>query len=121
MLDHRLDANGIVHLHPQGVLEKEDFVKLAQTVDPYIEKQGDLAGIILDVAKFPGWDSLGAMAAHIRFVRDHHKRVKKIAVVTDAKLGELAEKFASHFVAATIKHFPAGQTQAAEQWILGKS
>jgi hypothetical protein len=60
------------------------------------------------------------MAAHIRFVCDHHERVKKIAVVTDAKLGDVAEKIASHFVAATIKHFPAGQTQAAEQWILEK-
>ena len=120
MLEHNLDSHGILHLHPKGALAKEDFASLAKTVDPYIEKQGDLAGIILDVAKFPGWDSLGAMAAHIRFVRDHHKRVKKIAVVTDAKLGDVAEKIASHFVAATIKHFPAGQTQAAEQWILGK-
>lgn len=118
MLEHNLDSRGILHLHPKGALQKEDFAQLGRTVDPYIEKQGDLTGIILDVAKFPGWDSLGAMAAHIRFVRDHHKRVKKIAVVTDAKLGDMAEKFASHFVAATIKHFPAGQTQAAEQWIL---
>ena len=26
---------------------------------------------------------------------------------------------ASHFVAATIKHFPAGQADAARKWILG--
>ncbi|MBV9188861.1 MAG: STAS/SEC14 domain-containing protein [Betaproteobacteria bacterium] len=121
MLEHNLDAHGILHLHPKGSLEKEDFAALAKTVDPYIERQGDLAGVIVDAPKFPGWDSLGAMAAHIRFVRDHHKRVKKIAVVTDAKLGDFAEKVGSHFIAATIKHFPAGQTQAAEQWILSKS
>ncbi|HYL90075.1 MAG TPA: STAS/SEC14 domain-containing protein [Burkholderiales bacterium] len=122
MLDHSLDtAHGIVHLRPKGALEKEDFARLAKTVDPYLEKQGELAGIIIDAPRFPGWDSLGAMAAHIRFVREHHKRVKKIAVVTDAKVGDLAEKFASHFVAATVRHFPAGQTQAAEEWIVGKS
>ena len=120
MLEHNLDSHGILHLRPQGALEKGDFAGLAKTVDPYIEKQGDLAGVIVDAPKFPGWDSLGAMAAHIRFVRDHHKRVRKIAVVTDAKLGDFAEKIGSHFIAATIKHFPAGQTQAAEQWILGK-
>ena len=121
MLEHHLDtATGILHLQPKGALEKEDFVKLAQTVDPYIEKQGQLTGIIVDAPKFPGWDSFGAMAAHIRFVRDHHKKVQKIAVVTDAALGNLAEKFASHFVAATIKRFHAGETKAAEEWILGK-
>ena len=100
MLEHRLDTvRGIVYLHPQGAL----------------------AGIIIDAPKFPGWDSLGAMAAHIRIVREHHKRVGKIAAVTDAKLGDFAEKFASHFVAATVRHFPAGQVATAERWILGKT
>jgi len=121
MLEHRLDATtGILHLHPKGALEKEDFAKLAQTADPYIEKQGALTGVIVDAAKFPGWDSFGAMAAHIRFVRDHHKKVRRIAVVTDAALGDVAEKLGSHFIAATVKHFPAGQTKAAEEWILAK-
>ena len=122
MIDHSFDAaQSILHLRPKAALTKEDFAQITKTVDPQIEKTGSLAGIIIEIAAFPGWDSLGAMAAHIRFVRDHHKRVKKIAVVTDAKLGDVAEKIASHFVAATIKHFPAGQTQAAQQWILGKS
>jgi hypothetical protein len=119
MLEHRLDpTTGILRLQPKGALAKEDFANLAQTVDPYIEKQGQLTGVIVDAPQFPGWDSLGAMAAHIRFVRDHHKKVRKIAVVTDAPIGNLAEKFASHFVAAEIKRFPAGETKAAEEWIL---
>lgn len=53
------------------------------------------------------------MAAHFRFVRDHHKRVKKVAVVTDSALGSVAERLASHFVSAEIKQFPAGGTEAA--------
>jgi len=120
MLEHTLDtARGILHLRPKGALQKEDFAQLAKTVDPFIEAKGNLAGIIVDAPGFPGWDSLGAMAAHFRFVRDHHKRVKKIAIVTDGAFGTAGEKLASHFVAATIKHFRAGDTKAAEQWILG--
>lgn len=61
--------------------------------------------------------SLGAVAAHFRFVRDHHRRITKVALVTDAALGNIAERLASHFVSATIRHFPAGQLEAAEQWI----
>ena len=118
MLQHHLYAQrSILYLHPTGALEKEDFAQLAKTVDPHIEKTGSLAGLILDIKAFPGWENIGAMAAHLKFVREHHRKVKKIAVVTDAKIGSLAEKLASHFVAATIKHFPAGQVQAAEQWI----
>src|SRR5262245_15966977 len=118
MIEHRLDTeHGILYLRPKSALEQEDFVQLARTVDPYIEKTGDLAGLIIETPTFPGWDSLGAVAAHFRFVRDHHRRIKKVALVTDAVLGNIAEQLASHFVAATIRHFPAGQAEAAKQWI----
>lgn len=121
MLDSTLDAaNSILYLRPKGALTKEDFAGLAKTVDPHIEKTGGLAGLILEAAKFPGWDSLGALAAHLRFVRDHHKRVKKIAIVTDSAMGGAGEKLANHFVAAEIKHFPAGQLEAAKRWVTGK-
>ena len=47
---------------------------------------------------------------HLRFLRDHHKHIKKVAgrLVTDSPFGDAAEHIASHFVAAEIKHFPAG-------------
>jgi SpoIIAA-like len=121
VIEHSLDSTqSILTIRPKGALEKGDFEQLAKTVDPHIEKTGGLAGIILDAAKFPGWDSLAALAAHLRFVRDHHKKVKRIAVVTDSALGNVGEKLGSHFVAAEIKHFPAGQVEAAKQWILAE-
>jgi hypothetical protein len=55
------------------------------------------------------------MAAHFRFVKDHHRQIKKVTLVTDSALGNVAEKLASHFLAAEIKHFPAGESAAAKQ------
>jgi len=107
-------------VRPKSSLEKGDFVKLAKAVDPYIEKTGDLAGIIIEAPKFPGWDSLSAIAAHFRFVRDHHKHIKKVGLVTDSALGNVAEHLASHFVSAEIRHFPAGELEAAKQWIMNR-
>src|SRR6516164_9646977 len=99
MIEYRLDTeNSILFVRPKSAFKQEDFLNLAKTVDPYIEKTGKLAGLILEISKFPGWESLGAMAAHFRFVRDHHKRIKKIAIVTDFSLGDVAERLASHFV-----------------------
>ena len=121
MIEHSLDtANSILYVRPKAPLEKDDFAQLAKTADPHIEKTGGLAGLIVEAVAFPGWDSLGAMAAHIRFVRDHHRRIRKIAVVTDAAFATVAERLASHFVAAEIKHFPSGEREAAKQWILGR-
>lgn len=122
MIEYDLDAeHSILHVQPKSALEQDDFVKLAETVDPYIEETGGLSGLIIEAPSFPGWESFGAMVTHLRFVRDHHKHIKKVAVVTDSHLGDLAEHLTSHFVSAEIKHFPAGQTEAARQWINNSS
>jgi len=119
MIEHTLDTeHSILYLRPKSALEQDDFVQLAKTVDPYIEKSGDLAGLIIEAPKFPGWDSLGAMAAHIRFVRDHHKRIKKVGLVTDSAMGNVAQSLASHFVSAEIRHFSSSELEAAKQWVM---
>ncbi len=90
---------------------------MARIVDPFIEETGGLAGLILEVTDFPGWEDFSGAAGHFSFVRDHHKKIKKVAVVTDSALGSAAEHLASHFVSAQIKHFPAGQLEVAKLWI----
>jgi len=119
MIEYDLDTeHSIVHVRPKSAIEQDDFTNLAKAVDPYIEATGGLAGLVIEASGFPGWESLGAMVNHFRFVQDHHKHVKKIAVVTDSAMGDFAERLASHFVSAEIKHFPAGQVEAGRQWIL---
>lgn len=119
MIEYDLDAqHSILWVQPKSAIGEDDFVKLAGVVDPHIEATGGLGGLIIEAPAFPGWDSFGSMIKHFRFVRDHHKNVKKIGVVTDSHLGDFAERLASHFVSAEIRHFPAGQTEAARQWII---
>lgn len=120
MIDYQLDtANSILRVTPESSLDKKDFAELAKVVDPELKAGRDLAGLIIDAPRFPGWDSFGAMVTHIRFVHDHQKHVKKIAVVTDSHLGDFAEHLASHFITAEIRPFPAGQIEQARHWIIG--
>lgn len=120
MIELELDAaDSILRVRPDTPLDKADFAELAEMVDPVIEQGGELAGLIIDAPHFPGWDSFGALVSHIRFIRDHHRHVTKIAVVTDSHVGDLAQHLGSHFVAAEIRHFPAGQTEQAQDWIRG--
>jgi hypothetical protein len=119
MIEHSLDTtNSILYVRPKSSLQESDFEQLAKTVDPHIEKAGSLGSLILEVAAFPGWEDFGAMVRHFRFVRDHHRHIKKIGVVTDSPLGNVAEHLASHFLAAKIKRFPSGELEAAKQWVM---
>ncbi|GAA2425010.1 SpoIIAA family protein [Mycolicibacterium llatzerense] len=120
MIDQQWDAdNSILTIRPESPLSTSDFAALAQTVDPKIEQGSDLGGLIIDAPHFPGWDSFGAMVTHMRFVHDHHKHVKKIAIVTDSPMAGVAQHLVSHFIAAEIRPFPTGQVDHAKEWITG--
>ncbi len=113
------EDTGILEVRPTGKLEVADFERLGMLADPYIERHGELPGLLLQIDKFPGWENFAGMIKHFRFVREHHKKVRRIAIVTDTPAGKVAENVFNHFVAATIKTFPAGHADEARAWILG--
>jgi SpoIIAA-like len=110
-------TEGILTLRPKGRLEVADFEKVTREVDPYIEANGKLHGLLLDAEAFPGWKDFAALVAHIRFVRDHHQKIEKVAVVSDSSFLSVAPRFASHFVKAEIRHFPQTQRAEALAWL----
>ena len=119
MLHVRLDElDGIAILEPEGALSEEDFHRATEIVDPYIEKVGGLTGLIIHVEQFPGWDSFAGLVSHLKFVKDHHKRINKIAFATDSPVGEIAEHVAGHFVSAEVRHFGFADLDEARDWIL---
>ncbi|MEC8555324.1 MAG: STAS/SEC14 domain-containing protein [Planctomycetota bacterium] len=67
---------------------------------------------------FPGWDSFLALVAHLKFVREHHKKVSRIASATDSPIGTLAEHVASHFVNAEIKNLKFSELESSRKWVL---
>jgi hypothetical protein len=118
MLDPALDRDiGVLHLRPRGRLRKADFEQLGLLVDPFIRETGGLRGLIIETVSFPGWADMAAMVQHLRFVRDHHRSIARVALVTDSLVGDIARHLASHFVAAQIRHFGARERDAAKAWI----
>jgi len=120
MLTVKVDEKNLVAtLQPDGPLSASDFQSAARTIDQLIEKSGRLNGIIVYTKSFPGWDSFGALVSHMRFVKDHHKKVSRVALVTDSSIGKFAEPIGSHFVKAEIRVFPYQDLEEAREWIVG--
>lgn len=111
---------GIAILQLDGELSKEDFSSVAEKIDPYIENNGVLKGIIIHVKTFPGWDSFGSFLTHVKFVKEHHKHISKIALSTDSPVGVIADHVANHFVNAEIRSFPFDEIEASKEWVLGR-
>jgi len=112
------EKEGIAILEPDGELSESDFNSAAKIIDPYLENFGDLKGIIIHVKSFPGWDSFSSLIAHLKFVREHHRKVSRIAFATDSQIGGFAENIADHFVNAEIKNFDFNELENSRKWIL---
>ena len=98
MVEVELDEHGVAFVKPQGKLTKEDFEAIAEVVDPFIEKRGHLTGLVIEAESFPGWEDFAGLVSHIRFVGEHHKVIDRIALISDARVADIAPKIADHFV-----------------------
>ena len=119
MIYYDLDENsGVLSVQPEGKLKAQDFLTLSEVVDPFIEEKGELNGIVIVTEKFPGWEDFKGMIEHMKFVRNHHCKIAKVAIVTDSRIADVAESLGKHFVKASIKHFSYKEHESAKRWIL---
>lgn len=111
---------GILLLKPKGPLAASDFENVANEVDPYILGHGKLNGVLIDAETFPGWSNFSALLAHLRFVKDHHRKVEKVAAVSDSQVLSILPHVAKHFVKAEVRHFDYADRDAALAWLRGE-
>ena len=66
---------------------------------------------------FQGWDNLAAFLSHLKFIKDHHQKIAKVAAVTESGFLSILPRVASHFVHAEIRHFLYEDGEAAMAWL----
>jgi hypothetical protein len=117
-LKHQLlMPEGILILEPDAPLEAADFESLNREIDPYIAEHGKLTGLMIHAKAFPGWANLAAFRAHLHFIESHHRKIARLAIVTDGKvLGELP-KIAAHLVHVQVKSFSESRLDDALRWL----
>jgi hypothetical protein len=55
----------------------------------------------------------------VRFVRDHQRRVRRVALASDSRLADLVPRLAEHFVQAEVRRFGYDALDAAVAWAGG--
>jgi hypothetical protein len=111
-----LPEESLLIVEPSGPLQEEDFQALAASVDEHLEREGTLEGLLIHTESFPGWESFGAFLGHVKFVRDHHRQIRRVAVAADGTIPALAPRLGRHFVSAEIRHFAYSELEAAKAW-----
>jgi hypothetical protein len=110
---------GVLVVEPKSALTAEDFRAISRAVDPYILENGKLTGLLIEASSFPGWESFGALVGHIKFVRDHHRKIDRVAAVTNSTILTIAPKIAEHFAHPEFRVFRSGDRASALVWLQG--
>ena len=119
VVEHVIPETGVLVVEITKALRSQDFDAIARTADAWIGAHGRLNGLVLHAKRFPGWENLGALMKHVRFVRDHHRRITRIAVSVDSPMASIAPMIAELFVNAEVKVFGYGQRDRAIEWAGG--
>lgn len=116
-ISHRLlPQSGVIVVEVTQALTAQDFDALASTADRWIDAHGDLQGLVIHAREFPGWENLGGLIRHARFVRNHHRKVKRIALVVDGKLADVVQRVGDLVFKPELKTFRYNQLHEAIAW-----
>ncbi|MEO6152337.1 MAG: STAS/SEC14 domain-containing protein [Croceibacterium sp.] len=116
MIGIELSSPGVFTLTPHGALNPENFSKLTAAIDRYINENDRVPNLVIHVGQLPHWSSLAALSDHLCFVRDHHRLVKKVAIVGDSLAVRMLPGLMDHFVGAKVRNFQEARFDEARHW-----
>ena len=105
--------------NPHYVAALRPLTGLDPAIGTYLEDHGRLRGILIHSRQFPGWQSVGALFAHLKFVNSVHDKISKIALVTDSPMGTFADRVLDPLMLAKIRKFDYDKRDAAMSWLQG--
>jgi len=118
MHDHStMKPEGILVLKPHAPLSKGESDRLTAAVDAYLSDHARLHGVMIQSKLFPAWETFAGFTAHMRFGAEHHKKVERVALVTDSKVADIVESLGKYFISADVRHFPFGDETKALGWL----
>lgn len=116
-ITHRvLPTADVVVVEVTDPLQVQDVQELATVIDGQLTELPSLHGLVLHATAFPGWENIEGLVAHLRFVLEHHKRIDRIAMAVDGRIGAAAARLAEHVVHAEVRRFGYTDLDAATAW-----
>ncbi len=114
-VEHKGD---VAHLHARltGTIDQDAEKSLIKLAREGIGDASELR-VLIEAEDFHGWSELRALWQHVRFVAGERARLKKVAIVGDARWQRRAIASARHVLGVDARFFEPDQLTDAETWI----
>jgi hypothetical protein len=111
------DVHDCLLLETAGALSRRDIEALAARFAARAEATGRAPNLVIRTESFPTWTEIAALLKHLQFIRSHHRRVRRVALVSDARAMGLAPRLAQRLLAPELRRFPADGLERALAWV----
>jgi hypothetical protein len=116
MIKTELISASVLKMIAPHRLRTGDFLELSPEVDSLIAKNGKIR-LLIDASRLDGWDDADAAEKHMQFVKEHQKRVERIAIIIQHEWQRWFVAVVRTFLHPQIKAFDKSHETDAMQWI----
>ena len=97
-------------------LRAGDFLEVAPKVDALIAKNRTIR-LLIDASKLDGWVDIEAAEKHMQFVKEHEKKVERIAIIIQHEWQHWFVAAVKVFLHPQIKAFDKAHEAEAMRWL----
>ena len=116
MIEKLSESSGnVLGYKVSGKIGKDDYTPLTADVEALLEKEESIC-LLLDLDDLEG-EKANAWGTDLKFGREYHKKIAKMAIVGDKKWQEWMTSLVDPFYAREAEYFPLEERQAAWDWL----
>ncbi len=114
----KTDKDDIFAIRLSGEVTKAEYDDSVPVFEEKIRKHGKIS-VYLELDLFEGWTPT-ALLKEIKYDIKHARDLKKVALVGDQGILNLAASMAKPFTSAEVRHFTMAQREDAWKWVNSK-
>ena len=105
----------VIGVHMAGTVHKQDYAELVPKVEIIAKQCGDVR-MLWDLGDYKS-EAANAWISDLKFGREFHEKVTKLAIVGDKKWEEWITKLAAPLYAKEARYFHTADMKAAWEWV----
>ena len=118
MIKTEIISGNVLRITAPEKLKADDFRQIAPQVDSLISQHGQIR-LLIDASGFNGWENISAFEKHAGFVKNHQRKIERIAVIAGHDWQHWVIGAVRMFVHPQVKAYDKSHENEALRWISG--
>jgi hypothetical protein len=118
MIKTEIISANVLRITAPEKLNADDFRQIAPQIDSLINQHGKIR-LLIDASGFNGWENIAAFENHAGFIKNHHQKIERLAVIVAHNWQHWVIGAFRIFLHPEVRAYDKSHENEARQWIVG--